>query len=162
MKVVVLASSDDYSGGAKQLYRQVDILNENGIEAVAAHETKNFRLAWFKNNTRTCCLADVELSAEDFLVVGEQVDEFPKVRGLERCGEEVLVQNPYGMLMGFRKNLGGQKEGYGAAAGVFCQSKYTEDNVRHFFPAARIFSFRYSFDRPPFAYSGNKQKIVTY
>lgn len=39
-------------GGIKQLYRQVDILNENGFDACIVHRKKGFRHKWFKNNTK--------------------------------------------------------------------------------------------------------------
>lgn len=40
------------SGGIKQLYRQVDILNSNGLEAFILHKKKGFRCTWFKNETK--------------------------------------------------------------------------------------------------------------
>lgn len=39
-------------GGIKQLYRQVDILNRNGFNAVILHNKRNFRHKWFENNTK--------------------------------------------------------------------------------------------------------------
>lgn len=40
------------TGGVKQLYRQVDILNKNGFNACILHKKKNFRSTWFKNETK--------------------------------------------------------------------------------------------------------------
>lgn len=39
-------------GGIKQLYRQVDILNNNGFNAFIVHRKKGFRHQWFKNETK--------------------------------------------------------------------------------------------------------------
>lgn len=39
-------------GGIKQLYRQVDILNNNGFNAAIIHKRKLFRHNWFENNTK--------------------------------------------------------------------------------------------------------------
>lgn len=39
-------------GGIKQLYRQVDILNENGFDAFIVHRKKGFRHQWFQNDTK--------------------------------------------------------------------------------------------------------------
>lgn len=39
-------------GGIKQLYRQVDILNNNGFNAYIIHKRKLFRHNWFENNTK--------------------------------------------------------------------------------------------------------------
>ncbi len=40
------------SGGIKQIYRQVDILNKNGFNAYILHKTPNFRCTWFSNSTK--------------------------------------------------------------------------------------------------------------
>jgi len=39
-------------GGIKQLYRQVDILNNNGFNAFIVHRKKGFRHTWFPNETK--------------------------------------------------------------------------------------------------------------
>lgn len=39
------------TGGIKQIYRQVDILNRNQIEASILHENEGFKCTWFANNT---------------------------------------------------------------------------------------------------------------
>lgn len=39
-------------GGIKQLYRQVDILNNNGFNAYIVHRKKGFRHQWFHNETK--------------------------------------------------------------------------------------------------------------
>ncbi len=39
------------SGGIKQIYRQVDVLNANGFEAYILHENEGFKCRWFKNST---------------------------------------------------------------------------------------------------------------
>lgn len=40
------------TGGIKQIYRQVDILNKNNIEAYVLHENKGFKCTWFTNDTK--------------------------------------------------------------------------------------------------------------
>ena len=44
--------NDVPSGGVKQIYRQVDLLNENGFNAYVIHNRKNYRASWFKNETK--------------------------------------------------------------------------------------------------------------
>lgn len=39
-------------GGNKLIYRHVDILNRNGVEAYVLHTRPGFRLTWFPNQTR--------------------------------------------------------------------------------------------------------------
>lgn len=40
------------SGGVKQIYKQVDILNQNGFNAFVIHDKPGFREKWFQNNTK--------------------------------------------------------------------------------------------------------------
>lgn len=40
------------TGGIKQLYRHVDILNKNGFNACILHRKKGFRVTWFENQTK--------------------------------------------------------------------------------------------------------------
>ena len=52
MRILFLATDNDRpTGGCKMIYHLVDILNENGFEAYALHQTRNFRYTWFKNET---------------------------------------------------------------------------------------------------------------
>ncbi|WP_296314950.1 glycosyltransferase [Winogradskyella sp. UBA3174] len=39
------------SGGIKQIYRQVDVLNKNNFEAYILHENSGFKCNWFANTT---------------------------------------------------------------------------------------------------------------
>lgn len=40
------------SGGVKQIYRQVDVLNKFGFDAEVLHKKRNQRCKWFENSTR--------------------------------------------------------------------------------------------------------------
>ncbi|SFB21018.1 Glycosyl transferases group 1 [Flavobacterium swingsii] len=40
------------TGGIKQIYRQVDILNNNGFNAFVLHRWYGFKCTWFKNETK--------------------------------------------------------------------------------------------------------------
>ena len=164
MRIVVAFTRDEDapSGGARQLYRHVDVLNELGYDAVIAHPTRGFRMSWFKNETRVVCSEDLELKSGDFLAFGEQVEDVPVLRGSDKAAKVLMVQNPWGMFMGFRQDLARIKDVYGSAAGVMCQSRYTERSARFFFPAANVLPYRYSFDRAPFSYRGDKQKVVAF
>ena len=58
-------------GGVRTNYRQVDLLNAAGIEAAVLHSQPRFRCTWFANQTRTVSAPEVELGAQDILVVPE-------------------------------------------------------------------------------------------
>jgi hypothetical protein len=43
---------DSPTGGIKQIYRNVDILNSAGFNAVVLHSSPGFRCTWFRNDTK--------------------------------------------------------------------------------------------------------------
>jgi hypothetical protein len=59
------------SGGIRQIYRHVDILNSAGHNAVVLHHCDGHRCSWFEHETRTVGAPSVELSPDDVLVVPE-------------------------------------------------------------------------------------------
>ena len=62
------------TGGQKQMYRHVDILNANGFTAYAVHRDEKFRLKWFENNTKVKSLDEVGIIFDennDFIVLPE-------------------------------------------------------------------------------------------
>ncbi|PZG16319.1 hypothetical protein C1I95_17910 [Micromonospora craterilacus] len=71
--VVYYLSPDDNkpSGGIRNLYRHVDLLNESGTPAAVLHSRPGFRADWFTNDTRVTAAADVTLGPPDLLVVPE-------------------------------------------------------------------------------------------
>lgn len=52
MRILFLTTDNDSPcGGCKFVYHLVDMLCENGHEAYALHQTRNFRYSWFENQT---------------------------------------------------------------------------------------------------------------
>lgn len=49
---IISHDSNIPTGGVKQIYRMVDVLNNNGFEAFVLHNKKGFRCNWFKNDTK--------------------------------------------------------------------------------------------------------------
>jgi hypothetical protein len=49
----IIPDLDGPAGGAKQIYRQVDILNRNNIRAAVLHRSPESRFNWFENQTNT-------------------------------------------------------------------------------------------------------------
>lgn len=58
------------SGGRRILYRHVDILNANGIEAAIGHQS-DVRLTWFENQTRVENITGLAFGDTDVLVIPE-------------------------------------------------------------------------------------------
>lgn len=78
-KIFYACPENEYPrGGVKQIYRHVDILNENGLEAYVLHLSPGFRIGWFRNETRVCdqnefeCLYD---ERTDWIAVFEDVGD---------------------------------------------------------------------------------------
>lgn len=58
----ILAPCPDWttpSGGVKKIYRHVDVLNSNGINAAVVHMPRGFRCTWFENQTRVVYHDDI-------------------------------------------------------------------------------------------------------
>lgn len=162
MKVVFVNTLDSNipSGGAKQAYRHIDVLNQLGIDACFAHPTPDFRYTWFDNKTVTMHTDDVELTGDDFIIYGELVHEVPRVKGWDRCGQVILCQNDYNALGGFKLDLRNIRQHYREAAGVLCPSENSKNNLQFMFPSARVMRFRYSFDREPWVFCEQKEKYL--
>ncbi|MFI7491050.1 hypothetical protein ACIBXA_21960 [Micromonospora echinaurantiaca] len=71
--LVYYLSPDDNkpSGGIRNLYRHVDLLNESGVPAAVLHSRPGFRADWFANRTRVAAAGEVTLGPGDLLVAPE-------------------------------------------------------------------------------------------
>jgi glycosyltransferase involved in cell wall biosynthesis len=126
------------TGGQKQMYRHVDILNSSGFDAYIFHNQDDFRLSWFHNDTRVVGPStvgalyrpgDVLVLPED---LGPTLRKFrgPKVifnqniyHGYSTLGEAPLEQYPYrdtGLL------------------GVITVSAHNRDSLAYAFPETRV------------------------
>ena len=162
MRVVFPVFQNDNlpSGAVKQTYRHVDILNSLGILACVAYQNPDFRCTWFENTTNVMSWNDIEMTADDYLVLGETSPSVPPIAGADRSAKVVLCQNPFQSVLGFDKNLWLIRQIYKEAAAVLCPSKMAESKLRFMFPSSRVLRFQYSFDRPPWAYTDQKEKLV--
>src|SRR5512137_447087 len=60
-------------GGVKTMYRHVDVLNRNNINAAILHSTTGFRCDWFENNTRIAYVKTTRFEKDDVLVFPESL-----------------------------------------------------------------------------------------
>lgn len=81
---------DSIYGGAKQIYRHVSVLCQNGFNAFVFHSKKGFRYDWFKHNAIFCYDA-TEIKSDDYLVIPEVVDNY--VMNLISRTNNVIVFN---------------------------------------------------------------------
>ena len=64
------------TGGIKQIYRQVDVLNSNGFNAFVLHRNYGFKCTWFKNQTQVLY----------YYPIFSKLDKFLKSKSNERGG----------------------------------------------------------------------------
>lgn len=55
------------TGGIKQLYRQVDVLNRNGFDAYILHQKADFKCTWFDNNTKIAYHKEIYSDLENLI-----------------------------------------------------------------------------------------------
>ena len=91
------------SGGIKQIYRQVDILNSNGYRAYILHENRGFKCTWFNNNTPVVYDTTVfkelkELKLDDKLALKQRLKSFLKellnsIKKIKSHGNEIKISD---------------------------------------------------------------------
>lgn len=151
--------SQGRSGGQKHVYQHVDILNMHGFEAYVLHQTKNFRLGWFDNQTHIITPDQFETlfdPGRDFLVLpetfGSRVLTFPgrKVifnknayHGFAAFGHQRAPADPYA------------DRGVEAA---FAVSEHNAAWLRFAYPDLRVFQLRSGIESSRFAYRPIEKK----
>jgi glycosyltransferase involved in cell wall biosynthesis len=92
-------SHNEPTGGQKQTYRHVDILNKYGYQAYALHQEKNFRLTWFENQTKVVDFDNflrIHNRERDYIVVPEDMG----MKVLDLPGKKVIFNK--NVYYGFR------------------------------------------------------------
>ncbi|WP_433532668.1 hypothetical protein ACQPYA_11940 [Micromonospora sp. CA-263727] len=140
--VVHYLSPDDNkpSGGIRNLYRHVDLLNESGIPATVLHSRPGFRVDWFGNDTRVTAAADVTLGPADLLVVPEYYG--PALRRLPAPARKLVFnQNAYHTFTELPYGDTAAGAPYRDCPGIEALVTVSEDNVallRHTFPGLDV------------------------
>jgi hypothetical protein len=132
------------TGGQKETYQHVDVLNRNGFDAFAVHRDDEFRLSWFDNDTRVIGQAGFERmlhSGHDYVVVPEDIGA-------------AIVQVP-GRKVIFNKNVVGGFTSMGNSSS--CDYAYLSDEV-----IAAFASSVHNKDILQFAYPNLKVFLVDY
>ncbi|MBW2056230.1 MAG: glycosyltransferase family 4 protein [Deltaproteobacteria bacterium] len=147
------------TGGQKQVYRHVDILNGHGRQAFVLHLERGFRLTWFDNTTRAISLDEFKGTYQadrDVLVIPEDLGE----RILAFPGRKVIFnQNCY---YGF--SCFGLREPeiypylHPDIIGVFVVSDHNREYLSFAYPRLKIHRVYYGIDPERFAYRPLKEK----
>src|SRR5579862_2294830 len=83
------------AGGVRKIYRHVDLLNANGINALVVHDQPGFVCRWFDHQTPVTSRREISLQhATDLIVVPEILswEMMGQARGIRKV---ILNQNVY-------------------------------------------------------------------
>ena len=158
-----LPADNRISGGMRQSYRQVEILQQLGWEAYATHYYDGFRYRGSPSSIPVMDISKVRLDKDDAFVFTEVTPGMPRVPGLERAIRVVNVQGPFLLVKGMRadvKDLGWLYRE--AASFLITNSQLGLDVLRWLFPEKPSRRYYYSFDKPPFTYGGDKKRQFCY
>jgi len=156
-------TEDIPSGGTKQVYRQVDVLNELGYEAYVAHYSKGFKCSWFNHETRSCFLPEIKLKSDDYIVLSELAQMMPTLEGISSVNKVIYNQNFWLTHTGFSANFDLIKGVYeDDCCGVLASSVYIANYLKWVFPGANVQHVQYSFDREPLEYRAPGGKKMCY
>jgi hypothetical protein len=151
------------SGGQKDTYQHVDVLNRHGFDACVLHHTRGFRLTWFDNDTRVAYAGDVHRDpTHDIIVLPEDLGlRIGQVPGLK------VIFNK-GMYRGFA-SLGPSSHGARiyldpSVLAVFCVSEHNRRYLQFAYPHVPIECVRYDIraHRFPFTPLRDKLRCIAY
>jgi len=163
-KIFVLCPDHDRpSGGVKQLYRHVDILNQNGFSASVLHKQKGFRCSWFDNETRISYAKGTILSRSDYLVIDET--RGPEIQVMAKGIKKVIFnQAAYYTFKGYSFNKDDLLTPY-LSKDIVATMLVSEDNegyLNYVFPKMRSYRIFNGIDPSVFNYNGAKKKQITW
>jgi Glycosyl transferases group 1 len=154
-------SFDRPVGGVKMLYRHVDILNQNGIEAYVLQPPGLGRYRWATNSTPIIELNGGEIGKDDVLLLPEILG--PRAAEICRGVDKVIYnQSGYMTFTGYSpeetRNPYGDNE---VIATIVC-SRNSWQYLRHAFPDITLFRLHHSVDPSMFRYRSKKRQQICY
>jgi len=149
------------TGGVRQAYRQVDILNDNGMEAAVVLPGDGKPNVWFEQDTKIAHMDDLVLTNDDCVVVSEVLNELPDIQGIDSAKVIVYAQNPFNVVKGYGGPRSFQQFYDSRVMAVMCVSEHSR-RVLSDILCRDIVRIRYSFDKPPFGFSPEKEKLIAY
>jgi Glycosyl transferases group 1 len=154
--------SDIPTGGAKMLYRHVDVLNKHGFTASVVHAKPEFRFGWFENNTTIRYLTHRFINTSDILVFPEMFG--PYIAEIGRGTKKVVYnQNCYCTFQGYSFDAEDRQTGYldEELLATIVVSEDSRSYMEHVFGSLRILRIRHSINPDIFfnATSTKKKQI---
>ena len=164
MPIYVLCPDENKpSGGAKKLYRHVDVLNLNGWSATIVHRTPGFRCTWFDNATHVAYASDVKPTRSDYLVIPEVYG--PAIPDIQPGVRRVIFNQ--GCYLTFHGYSLDKKQGAAAylhpdVDAALVVSEDSRKYLRYVFPELEIFRLRYGIDPSMFRYQPSKKRQMAF
>jgi len=150
------------TGGVKQLYRHVDILNKNGFSAAIIHKEPGFRCTWFENNT-TIADPDPVITRNDYLALAEcNTSNIHNVTpGIRKV---ILNQNAYLGFSDYPLDEYSLPVGFlhREVTSVISVSQDNAEYLSYVFPDLQIDRIHHGIDPLLFAYRANKKKQICF
>ncbi|MFQ5635670.1 MAG: hypothetical protein ACE5G3_10130 [Gammaproteobacteria bacterium] len=157
---------DKPSGGIKEAYRHVDILNSNGFDAFILHQRDGARASWFDHETPIVSaerFSAVFDDSRDFVVLPEDlsggIDRFP--------GRKVIFnQNVFHGFAALGRPESGQSPYlHPDVKAVFSVSDHNAEYLRYAYPHADVYRLFIGIDLDRFSYrpvAEKSLKVVCY
>lgn len=159
--LVAGVSFDRPVGGVQMLYRHVDILNQNGIEAYILQPPGLGRYRWVTNSTPIMELNGGEIGKDDVLLLPEILG--PCAAEICRGVDKVIYnQSAYMTFIGYTpEETRNPYEDNEVIATIVC-SKNSWQYLRHAFPGLALFRLHHSVDPSLFHYHPKKRQQICY
>ena len=148
-RVYVLCHDSDFPcGGIRRLYRHVDVLCRNGVDAAIVHRRPGFRCSWFENKTPIRFRNQVTPTPMDYIVLPEVVG--PELLSIAPGVPKVVFnQNAYLTFHGYPVDGPAPPSPY-LSPDIHAVLTVSDDNtnfLRYAFPHQRFFRIHHGIDR---------------
>lgn len=179
------------SGGLKQIYRQVDILNSYGYTALVVHQKQGFSPQWFDHETPTTYhyllhaelnnqpaskpqwyvkLREAQFSKNDLIIQDTDILIFPEVYGpritevFSSNFKVIYNQGCYQALQEFPIDVSAKKVPYNhpKVLASLVNSDDAMGYMHYLFPKHPTFKIRHSIDTNQFQSATHKKKQILY
>ncbi len=160
MTVYVLSpDSETPTGGVKQLYRHVDVLNDNGLDAAIVHQRPGFRCSWFQNGTNIVHTGEIRPGKDDLLVLPESYG--PGIVRIQPGVRKIIFnQNCFYTFRGFSLEDLPKETPYTHpdVEAALVVSDYSREYLQHIFPRLPVFRLHNGIDAGIF-HPGNGKRF---
>ncbi len=164
MKIYFLCFDDNNpSGGIKQIYRQVDVLNKHGFSAFVLHNNPGFRCNWFENKTAIAYRTNLSINKEDYLVIPEICG--PNLTNIAPGIKKIIFnQNSYLTFKGycFSSKASIIPYSHRDVVGVMIVSEENKAYLSYAFPKLNFWRIRLGFKPSLFTYQAQKKKQIAF